>query len=73
MLCLLASACIHAPPQVDLRREAGVRLESCLGSAVGWRASLPQRARCLEESISWCRSHGLEDGCGASELYGRMP
>jgi hypothetical protein len=70
MVCLLVS-CVHVPPQVDLRREAGMRLESCLGTSVGWRASLPQRSRCIEESIAWCRSHDLEDGCGASELYGR--
>lgn len=68
IFAVFMTGCATLDPKIAARFEAADRFESCLGVRVRWNITQSQKVRCLEESVQYCRSKGLEDGCGSNDV-----
>lgn len=66
ILCMMILATCEVTERARIRAHAENKLEACLFEY----GTNPMYVRqCLEESARYCREHGLENSCGADNLY----
>ena len=67
---VMVLTCCATTQNANVRSEAGSRLQACVNVD---RRSLVRERGCIAESDDFCRSRGLEKGCGVDDAWGRIP